>query len=157
MVSEIYPSASEIHIERRDVSQLKALSLNFLRSISEIPGDKEVPKLNPCCTCGKEIPAFSLQDFAHIFHRTYLEKHIIGAEIRFPTCPTCPHSLKLLERNFDLFLEKEGNASQQSNVTILGIGNYVKYGVTIIPIVDNFVSMQDQTTSLIINKYNNIL
>ncbi|CAG8564027.1 9623_t:CDS:2 [Ambispora leptoticha] len=129
MASEVYPSASEVHTERTDVFQLEALSLNFLRSISKIPDDVEIPKLKPCKLCDKNIPTFRFQEFTvlscgHILHRTCLEKHYI----RFPTCPTCPTTIEIIREElvlasgeYDIVLKNQDlgkKASQRSDITI---------------------------------------
>ncbi|GES83481.1 hypothetical protein GLOIN_2v1469914 [Rhizophagus clarus] len=76
-------------------------SLNYLRNqeISTIPS--RIPKLNPCSICQKAILTFRFQSFIvldceHIFHRQCLEKHIIRAEMKYPSCPSCPITIELI-------------------------------------------------------------
>jgi hypothetical protein len=120
-------------IQRTDVFQLEALSLNFLRSISKIPDGVEIPKLNPCKLCDKDILTFRFQEFTvlscgHILHRTCLEKYIIRAETRFLTCPTCPTTIEIIREElalasgeYDIVLKNQDlgkKASQRSDITI---------------------------------------
>ncbi|CAG8727973.1 6040_t:CDS:2, partial [Acaulospora morrowiae] len=97
MVSEVYPSASEIHIGERDVSQLKALSLNFLQNISEISNGGEVPKLSPCHKCGKQILTFSLRAFVVL---SYTQTPI------HPSCSICSTIIEIIREEVTLASDK---------------------------------------------------
>src|SRR6266540_2748858 len=108
MTSELPASPSEIYADDTEVFQLKALSLNFLRNTSEIT-DEHILKLNPCHFCDKEILALLLYSFSvlscgHIYHRIYLEKHIVRSETRFPLCPisSCISPIELIREELSL-------------------------------------------------------
>ncbi|CAG8630053.1 3414_t:CDS:2, partial [Diversispora eburnea] len=99
---ETLPSSSEERTDTANISQLKALSLNFLQNISEISNEEEVPKLSPCHKCGKEILAFPLRAFVvlsceHIFHRTCIEQHIVRIDTQASTHPSCPICSTIIE------------------------------------------------------------
>ncbi|RHZ89328.1 hypothetical protein Glove_16g42 [Diversispora epigaea] len=102
MASETLLSSSEKRTDTANISQLKALSLNFLQNISEISNEEEVPKLSPCHKCGKEILAFPLRAFVvlsceHIFHRTCIEQHIVRIDTQASTHPSCPICSTIIE------------------------------------------------------------
>ncbi|RHZ74598.1 hypothetical protein Glove_220g6 [Diversispora epigaea] len=102
MASETLLSSSEERTDTANISQLKALSLNFLQNISEISNEEEVPKLSPCHKCGKEILAFPLRAFVvlsceHIFHRTCIEQHIVRIDTQASTHPSCPICSTIIE------------------------------------------------------------
>src|ERR1044072_481382 len=94
MTTEPSTSTSEIQAGATEVFQLEALSLNYLRNqdISTVPFQRDLPKLNPCSLCNKDILTFRFQAFTtllcgHIFHRICLEERIIRSESNYPLCP----------------------------------------------------------------------
>ncbi|CAI2197557.1 12128_t:CDS:1, partial [Funneliformis geosporum] len=112
MTGKLPASPSKIHVDDIKIFQLKALSLNFLKNTSEIT-DKYILKLNPCHFCDNEIPVLSLQSFTilsyrHIYHRIYLEKHIIQSKTRFPLCliSSCISPIKLIREELTLAFGK---------------------------------------------------
>ena len=105
MTTEPSTSTSEIQAGATEVFQLEALSLNYLRNqdISTVPFQRDLPKLNPCSLCKKDIFTFRFQAFTtlscgHIFHRICLEERIIWPESNYPLCPypSCPITIELL-------------------------------------------------------------
>ncbi|CAG8537294.1 14848_t:CDS:2 [Cetraspora pellucida] len=120
-------------------------------------------------------------DCGHLFHRICLEIHIIWGATKYPTCPTCKTDIEIFREELGLASGEcfvapisydKGQTSQQSNITIEGDEGELeimqnmelieddsvpakqvsKEDQTIIPIVDNSVSMQDRATSLINNE-----
>ncbi|CAG8742976.1 4710_t:CDS:2, partial [Acaulospora morrowiae] len=118
-------------------TDLEALSLNYLRSqdISVVPDDNNIQKLQPCKLCNKAILGFNLEAFTvldcgHLFHRICLEKHIIRGATKYPTCPTCNTDIEIFREETALasgecavLPAEKGEASQQSNVTIVDDGD----------------------------------
>ncbi|CAG8528645.1 6200_t:CDS:2 [Funneliformis mosseae] len=108
MTSELPASPSEIYTDDIEVFQLKALSLNFLKNISEIT-DEHILKLDPCHFCDKEILtlpllSFTVLSYRHIYHRIYLKKYIIQSETRFSLCliSSCISSFELIREELAL-------------------------------------------------------
>ena len=74
-----------------DRTHIVALAKNILRFTSTLAMHIDIPDVNPCSLCGKEIYSFAsnpshkkftLASYGHIFHQKCLEKYLVNGEVR---------------------------------------------------------------------------
>ncbi|GBB90082.1 hypothetical protein RclHR1_16980004 [Rhizophagus clarus] len=104
-------NSSAIHKDGMDRTHVIALAKNILRFTSTLATHINIPDVNPCSLCGKEVYSlasnssykeFTLALCGHIFHQKCLEKYLVNREARCGPFRTCPN--KDCNRNIETFL-----------------------------------------------------
>ncbi|CAI2196793.1 17934_t:CDS:1 [Funneliformis geosporum] len=97
-----------------DRTHIVALAKNILRYTSTLATHINIPDVNPCSLCEKDIYSlasnpqykeFTLASCGHIFHQKCLEKYLVDGEVRCGPFRACPN--KDCNRDIETFLSPD--------------------------------------------------